>query len=123
MKQQEQRYMVQRMKEMLCGKQSVLRDELTTPTVSLDLRAKVALVRKGDVGPRPDRQIRYSRFVDWDDVFDFSKFEEEGGLDQEAFDLRNEKLKATFHSATDEAMLGDSEKALRMLRTFTEFKA
>lgn len=114
MNQQQRKYLLNRIEELTKEKINNERKKYTKEGVRLDSKGIVEALKAGrfevyDSPPAYSTGIRsYIRFTE----------EVEQEFDQEGFKVAEESIKAKSLNLKDEIMIGDSEKALQLLREF-----
>ena len=119
MNQTQKHYAVERVNEIFRHKESELKKKLTRKGTHLNGYQCVSKIRSGKVKMFQNSDIDFNRCrMAIRDIFDFSPFEEEGGLDRVAFNKAIELLSKKAREIKDKIMLGDAEKALKMIHEF-----
>lgn len=124
MNQTQKNYIRKRVEGMLQTKISDARVKLTVKAERLTNRQRVRMIQDGEVKMKPKRELDNINGIygaNLDTVFDFSKYETKGGLDNTAYQAGIKKLRAKANSINDKVMLGDSEEALKLIEEFESF--
>ena len=124
MNQQQNNYIKKRVEGICQEKMTEARIKCTSPSVTPTNAERIDLIRSGKVKMKPDSELRTvgNYGLQISTVFDFSKYEVKGGIDQKKLDKLNKKIRAEANRITDGIMVGDSDEALTMLRNFQNFK-
>ena len=117
-------YIRKRVDGIKAVKSAEARAKFTTPAKTITNQERIHLVRAGKVKLKSDKDIRtgvgaYSCYLNT--VFDFSKYETKGSVDQDKLSKYNKKLTAKANEINDSVMLGDAEEALQMIKDFESF--
>lgn len=116
MTKQQTEYALQRLHDANKKRRDAIKAAHTNPAIVLSWDDKWALVKSGKVAPREKTPERAP--IDWRTLYDFSAYEFEERTDA-AGTRKLETLAAEYVRARDEIMLGDSEAALELVRSFT----
>lgn len=125
---QEKCYAVQRLEDIAyaykCEITSKHKKANTITPVTLSYEERLALIRKGKVTLRSQKELKdiTTYCLDYiSDVFDFSNFERKGQVkDLDKLQARLEKVDAHTLKIKDTIMLGDAPTALQMLESFSK---
>ena len=123
MNQMQRNYIRKRVDVILADKMAVTRQKFTTPSKMISNERRISLIRSGKVKLKSDNEIRNNGYygTQLTQIFDFSKYETKGGVDQKALQAYNKKLRTKANSINDRVMLGDAEEALKMIQEFEDF--
>lgn len=128
MNDQEKRYAVRRLEDTAyaykCEIASKHKKANTITPVTLSYEKRLALIRKGKVTLRPQKELKdiTTHRLDYiSDVFDFSNFERKGQMkDWDKLQARLAKVDAHTLKVKDTIMLGDAPTVLQMLESFSK---
>lgn len=117
MTEEQRRYLIRRVDEVLTSKIADVRERLTTlgKEISDDERAILLQTGKVKLKPHITRITDYTEVVD---AFDFSKYEYEEKINVKDFDREKRGLRRTANRIKDQIVLGPSEQALKLLEKF-----
>ena len=116
MNQTQKRYAIDRVNQIVRDKEKSLREKFTTKKVELSRQEKVTKIRKGQVKIFSDKNITYNKCSFYlTDVFDFSPFEKQGGVDKKKYDDTMSPVRKKAQEVKDKIMLGDADEALKMI--------
>ena len=128
MNDQEKRYAVRRLEDTAyaykCEIASKHKKANTITPVTLSYEKRLALIRKGKVTLRPQKELKdlstyHLNTISY--VFDFSNFERKGQVkDWDKLQARLAKVDAHTLKVKDTIMLGDAPTALQMLESFSK---
>lgn len=125
MNQTQRNYIRKRVDGILQTKTAEARIKLTTKAITLTNLDRVQLIRNKKVKMRAESELELKTMgtygVSLNTVFDFSKYETRGGIDQAAIQKAIKILGAKANSINDEVMLGDSKEALKLIEDFEDF--
>lgn len=124
MNQTQRNYIRKRVEGILNTKTSEARFKLTKKAIMLTNRERVRLIQKGEVKMVSQRELdklNGNYGVSLNTVFDFSKYETKGGMDQVVYQKATNTLRAKANSINDKVMLGDSEEAMKLIEEFEKF--
>lgn len=113
MNQQQIRYVKSRAEEMYKGKQRQLNDKFRVKAVTLTHEQMHKALKSGDFKIKPYNTGAYY-------VRDFISFPQETpeAFDREGFEKALTSLQKSFNTLMDEIMIGDNEKAIKLLKEF-----
>ena len=125
MNQQQRNYIKRRVTNILNDKTAEARKKFTNKAVYLSNEERLDLIFDGKVEMRSKKDIlsrnRYGN-PPLTTVFDFSDYEDKGGLQQQAYSDHCKKLNNKANEIIDKVMLGDAEEAIRMIKDFEDFE-
>jgi len=117
-------YIRKRVEGILASKLADARVKFTIKADMLPHQERIQLIRAGKVKVKSEKDLmtpgNYGNLY-VNTIFDFSKYETKGGLDQKAYQACSKKLTAKAHDINDSVMLGDAEEALKMIKDFERF--
>ena len=112
----EKQYAMKRVDDIVSLKQSHADKKCRIPSITLTNQQKVELIRKGQVKPRPAREIRNSSYnIELKQVFDFSKYERSRGNDDVLYEKLMAPITKKAQQIKDKIMLGNADAALKMI--------
>ena len=125
MNQLQRTYIKRRVEGILAEKIAESRVKFTAKSKMLTNQERIQMIRAGKVKMKSEKDLlsagNYgSLYINT--IYDFSKFEVKGGLDQAAHSKHTKKLKAKANEICDTVMIGDAEEALKMIKEFENFK-
>lgn len=125
MNQLQRTYIKRRVEGILAEKIAESREKFTIKSKMLSNQERIRLVRTNKVRMKTEKELlscgNYgSLYIN--SIFDFSKFEVKGGLNQVEHSKHTKKLKAKANEICDTVMIGDAEEALKMIKDFESFK-
>jgi len=120
MNQTQKMYIRKRIEGILQSKATELRKKLTVPTKTLSPREKVEMIYTGKIKLRPRKDVPLnsssSLYINY--LYDFSKYETRGGMNQEEYNKKFKLLTNKANTIIDNVMLGDAEEALKLISDF-----
>lgn len=119
MNQQQRKYAMQRMAELLRKKNKALKEEYKVPGKQLTWQEKIALVKRGKVSIRPKYADSTDSYARLNDLFDFSEHEKRESQ-RSGYTAALDKLEKKGKRICDELMLGDAEEAKRLIQEFED---
>jgi hypothetical protein len=122
MNQTQKVYIRKRIEGILQSKLAELRKKLTVQPKTLSPREKIDMIYTGKVKlkPRKDVPLNVSSSLYVTHLYDFTKYETRGGIDQEKFSKIYKTLKKEADTIIDNVMLGDAEEALKLIQNFED---
>jgi hypothetical protein len=122
MNQQQKKYTVKRMQQLMEGVADKLREKYTTESVTLTLGEKYDQIKNGKAKLVPKSKLRNSNMYYSTSIGDLYIFkgEVDADFDRVAYNTEVAKYVKELSAASDEVMLGDSTAALKMLKDFTD---
>lgn len=121
MNQQQKKYAIKRVEIIQMKKADSLSSKFHNSRNSLDVDKRIELIRSGKVKLRS--KVKIKNIVEYDRdkihlIYDFDKFLLALKYEKRALDERRSEVYKYATLVKDEIMLGDSEKALNMIRKF-----
>lgn len=107
---------VGRIRQAQRQKEEIIKQEHGWDTVRLSDKEKWSKIKSGEVSMKKSTPSQYTRFFD---MFDFSKFEKDAGVDK-AGEAKIKQLSKKAEEAIDEIKLGDAQEALEIIRKFRD---
>lgn len=120
MNQQQKGYLKKRIEGIVREKKSKLQNDCTIKGVTLRNDERLDLVYEGKVKMKPMADVKYKNYGMYSigDIYDFSPFEKKREFDQKRYDEGSRTINIEANKLIDEAMLGDAEEAIEMIKHF-----
>lgn len=114
MKQDQQRYAMERISKAVDAKIAACKARHMKPGNQPTTQEKLRAIRDGDAA------LRRHALLSWklDDAFDFSELTRPDALDVKPFEREAASIRERAAKIKDEIMLGDSQKAIKLIREF-----
>jgi len=117
-------YAVERIRGKVGEKLEAAKHEFHIEGKGLTNMQRLDLIRKGKVTLLPKKELSLLR--NWDrtnikDVFDFSEYAWESGVDKKKYGKREKAILTESNRIIDEVMLGDAKEAMKLLKAFETF--
>lgn len=115
----EKDYAMRRVNSIFYEKKAVIAQKHYTAAVELSIDKKWIMVKQGKAKIHPKySKIRPTRHELWADIFDWSKHEKAAMHNEVAIEKELEPIRRKSTAIEDTIMLGDSDKALKMIQEF-----
>jgi len=123
MNQTQKKYALERIDILTIQKLKKLRTKYTRQSKSLTNKERYNLIKAGKVPMRSEKEFdKFNYQKDRvNNVFVFSKYEWDTTLNTKEYNPRKEKILNESQKIKDQIMLGDAEKALKMIQEFETF--
>ena len=119
MNQQQKSYVMKRMNEIKSEKEEIIRKENSTEEKRLKAREKFNLIKNNMVEFNKEEDINFNYYsISMDDIYDFSSFEIKESFNREKYNEQINVLNKKFKQTCDELMIGDSDKAIELIKEF-----
>lgn len=122
MNKQQLTYAMERLDNVYREKRHAIHNECTTKGKVVTVDALVGLIKSGKLKVKTSGSRVIDRYIDISTVFNLEPFQSEDELDKEKHDSRIKKLDDEFTKIKDELVIGDSDKAMELLKRFTSAK-
>ena len=119
MNQTKTKYALERVNQIFNAKLDRIRTDCTKGEDGPSVEMRATLIKQGKVKIKPS-VTKINKYTDVCEVFDFSKFETKTVFDEKKYNEKVNKLTIEMETIKDEIVLGDEEKALRLLEKFSE---
>lgn len=114
----QQRYAIKRIDEIETRKANEIRAKHTTPGKSVTNSELNKLLKAGKLPLRKD--LKFVRTYDLKNIFDLSGLISDATTDQDKVSEEKERLNKLATAIRDEIVLGDEEKARKMIEDFSK---
>lgn len=122
MNQQQKGYLKKRIEGIKMEKIRVLQNDCTVKGNTLKNEERVDLIYDGKVSLKDKDDVKYKNYGMYTiaDLYEFSPFESKRKFDQKRYDEGRVTITNSANKLIDEAMLGDAEEAIAMIKEFEE---